>query len=211
MIDPTLYLKRVENELRGLRRVSKNSCDDFAKLPRENQLVLAKAIAFLGCTATDVALPNHDVTTREADRIAAVRLMLLKMSVDTGEPRWSSSVLETMIDSVMSIRGALISDVVKAMFAMLGEFETELTPTLAHFCKELIRQSFIKYRASYETSDFEWLVSQVNSRCNSSQAYLALYALPDTDLPGCRETILRTLAPTSFRDEAVANLQDAEL
>jgi hypothetical protein len=40
-------------------------------------------------------------TISESDRVAAARLMLVKLGVDTDDPRWSSDVLDRLLKSVM--------------------------------------------------------------------------------------------------------------
>jgi hypothetical protein len=206
MIDPTLYVRSLESDLRRKRAIDEKTCQSFSQLPFEKQQAFAKALAFLGCTTAFAVLPTSDLKVKESDRLQAARLMLLKLSVDMEEPIWSSWMLEKMLDAIVTTPGGSISDLLHALFDILGEFKVQLTATVANFIKQISISCFTRYRKSYDAADFSWMIQHLREGWTPAQAYLALYSIPEDLVNRCRQSILNALASTSFYAEAVNNL-----
>jgi len=145
-------------------------------------------------------------TTQEADRIAAARLLLLNLGVDSDEPRWSSFVLENIVKTVMANPSGSIGDLLKAVLTILEDARHELTRTPANFLKDLVIACFTRERRSYEAIDWPSLVQTIGPGATRSQLYLAMHAVPEQFMSEeLADRILRELAPTPYGEEA-ANL-----
>ena len=203
MNDTVQYLLKVEQELRTMRTIGEASCSEFSNLPADKQVAFAKAIEFLGCRnvagSSDLTVGIID----EPDRIQAVRLMCFKLFVDTGEPRWSSSMLERMLAAAMAVHGGSVTDIFRALLGLLGESEIHLTPSLASFLKQVVVLCFTNYRQSYDTADFSWLRRIANESLAPAQAYLVLRCSPQDILSAYRESILKALENSSYKSEAI--------
>jgi hypothetical protein len=100
MTDTSEFLLRVESEVLRTRAVTKPTCEEFADLPSESRAAYAKSLRFLGCESANA--PSEGVSPiREADRIRAVKLMLLSLYLDTSAPAWSSWMLDRLLEAVM--------------------------------------------------------------------------------------------------------------
>src|SRR5262245_11790936 len=103
------FLQRVEHDVRNLGAVSESTCEAFAELPLESRTAYSRAMQFLGCKSVDLTVSSTG-STLGVDRIRASRLMLLKLSLDTSDPRWSSWVLDRMLEAVMGTPGGSVGD-----------------------------------------------------------------------------------------------------
>src|SRR5690242_1711717 len=120
------FWQRVEHEVRGIRAVSGTTCEIFAGLPLESRMAFGRAMRFLGCKSAD--LPTSDaVPVPEVDRIRASKLMLLKLHLDTHDPRWSSWMLDRMLEAVMNTPGASVGDLLHALQEVLEEYSCDLS------------------------------------------------------------------------------------
>jgi hypothetical protein len=199
------YFVKLEGELRRTRAVSDQLCSEFSALLVNEQLAFSAVIEFLGCRP---ATAGNSVTTEavpDMNRLRAVRLMYLKVFVDTGEPRWSSLMLERLVAAVMVIPGGGVNDVLCALFTLLGENDAGPTRPMTNFLKQIVVLCFSLYRKSYEAADFSWLEKGAREGLNSGQAYLALYAHPQ---PTIRAAILKALDSSPYKDEAIRVLSD---
>src|SRR5258708_22833626 len=95
------FWRLVEQELLNKRAVNKSTCEAFSGLHPGRRSAYAKAMSFLGCEVEEIP-PQHADAVLETDRIRASRLMLLKLYLDTGEPRWSSWILERLLEAVVT-------------------------------------------------------------------------------------------------------------
>jgi len=103
----------------------------------------------------------------------------------------------------MAVIGGIVTDVFQALFALLGESDLELTRTMATFLKQVVILCFTNYRKSYDSADFLWLRRIANAGFTPAQAYLALHCSPPGILPECRESILKGLENSSYKNEAI--------
>lgn len=210
MTDAADYFRKIEREIRRLRALSQQSCEELSLLPVASQCAFARAVAFAGCESVGVPVDCRTLEVVETDRTRAARLMLLRMSVDTPDPRWSSWVLEKMLTEVMATPGGTVTDVLQASCDVLEEYSVELTPTVAMFLKQVTILCFTRYHPSYKSADFVWMARRVNERATPALAYLALLAIPVDILPRCRDAILTSLRGTEFWDEASRSLEEGD-
>lgn len=208
MTDPSKYVKHIINEVLGTRTVAKPTCEAFANLPLQTRTAYASAMRFLGCES--VKLPLGDIAAvPEEDRICASTLMLMSFYVDTGTPAWSSWRLDRLLEAVMSTPGGSVGDLLHALHELLDEYPCGLTVPMRNFIKDLVIQSFVQYRASFESTDLRWMAEKTVQHSTPAQAYLALHAVPPGVMqPKSVVAILRTLASTPYWEEAINTLSD---
>ena len=207
MTSDDAFLAEVRDQLRRMRSLSDATCAAFEALTVPTRAAYAHAMAFAGCTDARVPDgPDIDVTTD--DRVKAAELMLLKLSIDTGNPLWSSYVMERMQDEALHAPGGRIDDLFRALAAILNEYDVPLTDTVANFVQDLVVLAFTRHRNSYNSSDLTWLVHELLTQPTPAVAYLGLIALPDEHIPAARAAILAALGDTRFASEAASSLTD---
>jgi hypothetical protein len=144
-------------------------------------------------------------------RIEAVRLMMLKLRAHTDEPRWSSRVLDELFEAARQPAGSTIGDIVRGLFDILAECPAEPSDIQTNFIREVSSYVVGRRRREYAAEDFSWLADAftgTNATINAAQAYLAVYTLPPSLAPRCRDSILRALHLTKYEDEARRELDD---
>lgn len=206
MTDRAALVQRVESRLRAGQPIEADVCDGFERLAPAERAAFAPATAFLGCASACVG-PDAAPTSTE-DRVHAARLMLLALAAQTADPRWSSRILEQLLDAVMTVHDSEITDLLHALFDLSAEDDGALTTTRAHLIRDVVVLAFTRFRASYDAGDFSWATDRDSSRLEPAQAYLLLLALPEADVRRLRTPISDALAATPFADEARANLAE---
>ncbi|MCI0455481.1 MAG: hypothetical protein L0Z62_00710 [Gemmataceae bacterium] len=207
MTDSTAFLRQAEIELRNTRTISSSTCQAWENLSGEARTAFARAMAFLGCRATSGADATSAGMTTEADRIAAARLMLVKLGVDSDDPKWSSDVLDRLLKSVVEAPGGSVGDLFGALLGVLGDYAPELSRPLASFIKELVVKCFTRYQQSYESVNWNRFVESLGGSASKAQLYLALHAIPPQFVSSqLADAIAKGLESTAFRDEAVSAL-----
>jgi hypothetical protein len=200
-------LLSAERELRATGTLSEATCLAFAAADEATRRGFVASFAFLGCPTS--AAPTEDGPVPPSDRIAAIRLMMLRLSAHTGVPRWSSLVLENLVEAALRPSGAAIGDVVQALFAILAESPPGLSDTQANFIREVAIHVVGKQRRAYAAEDFSWLAAVVRdptAKISAAQAYLAAYTLPVPLTPQCLGSILQALHSTRFEEEVRRDL-----
>jgi len=207
MTDAKQLLIEVEQELLISRRVGSATCGHFASLSTECRAAYGPAFEFLGCPVVEMPL---GVNTTEEDRVYAARLMLLKLSVDSSEPRWSSHVLSSMVDTVMATPGGRVADLVTAIYGTLGAFDCLLTDPMRHFIKDVCVDCFVRHREKYNSEDFAPAARRLEVyRPTHAQSLLCLRAFNlDWLSPKALVNILRGFAGASDWGQAVLELED---
>jgi hypothetical protein len=107
--------------------------------------------------------------------------------------------------------GALIGDVVQALFELLAEVPSGLSDTQANFIREVGVHVVGLQRRRYASEDFSWLAGRIHdasSELTAAQAYLAAYILPPSLSSQCLDTILRPLHATRFEEEVKRDLAE---
>jgi hypothetical protein len=208
MTNPSDFLNRVEHEILELRTVSKSTCAAFADLPLETRAAYARAMQFLDCESAEM-IPGEAVTVPAPDRIRASKLMLLSLYLDTSCPAWSSWMLDRMLDAVMGTPGGSVGDLLHALHEVLEEYSCDLSWPVRNLIRDLVIKSFSEHRASYEAADWTWMVQKTIEHSTPAQAYLALLAIPPEIMQTrCAVAILKALAGTPYREEAVNALEN---
>lgn len=195
-----------ERELRATGTLSEATCQAFARADEATRRGFEPSFAFLGCPTSGTAA--HGDIVPPARRIEAIRLMLLRVRAHTDAPRWSSRMLDDLLEAARQPSGARLGDLVRALFAMLAECPSGLSDVQANFIREIGIHVVGKQRSAYAAEDFSWLTAEANTKINAAQAYLAAYTLPPSLAPACRDAILRALQSTPFEEEVRRDLCD---
>lgn len=149
----------------------------------------------------------------KAARILLSRLTATTSGVAEGggwTPAWSSLVLETTVDEILSAPESRIRDLMRGLWSQLSGSRAKLDPTMSNFLRDIVILTFTRYRQRYEAEDFAWMEASVREGCTEAQGYLALHALPPRWVPAARDAILRALSETAFLDEAQRALEPTE-
>ncbi len=162
MIDTYAVLSQAEQELRHTRNISPPTCQALENLPGETRAAVFRALTFLGCPSSETGVPSPQ-TTVEADRVAAARLMLMKLGMDTEDPRWSSDVLDRLLKSVIEAPDGSVDDLFSALVGVLGDYAPQLSMPLASLTRDLIVKCFTHYRQSYDLVNWGGLVERLVS------------------------------------------------
>jgi hypothetical protein len=135
--------------------------------------------------------------------------MLLKLGVDSNDPRWSSWMLDRLLDAVTGAPEGSIGDLLHALYDLLGEDSCDLAEPVRNIIKDLVVQCFTQHRASYDATDLRWMVDTIVEGPTRAQAYLGLHAIPPAIMrPRCAVAILKALASTLYWKEAVNTLDE---
>lgn len=206
MTDTTTFVRQAELELRNTRTIGSATCQAWEHLSGEARTAFARAMAFLGCQSSESgATPSRPAS--ESDRIAAARLMLMKLGLHTDDPRWSSEVLDRLLKAVLEAPDGSVGDLLCALFGVLGDYSPELSKPMAAFIKDLVVRCFTRHQRSYESVNWQRLVENLGNNPTKAQLYLALHAIPPQFVPAqLADAIAKGLEATAFRDEAVSAL-----
>src|SRR5262245_55855745 len=147
-----------ELDLRTNGTLSDATCSAFTAADNEARLGLEASFAFLGCVTNTVL---RDEPVPASRRVTAIQLMMLRLSVHTTEPRWSSHLLDTLIEAALQPPGALVGDVVQAVFGLLAETPHGISEVQANFIREVSVHIVGKQRRRYSAEDFSWLASML--------------------------------------------------
>ena len=201
MIRTDQFASRIEVELRATRAVSEDACQLWSTLDEQGRAAFSRAITFIVGDGCGGAAPPSG-TTRSEDRMMASRLMLLKLRLDTTDPRWSSEILSRYVHSALATPGASLNDVLNPLSKLIGESDVELSAPLAQFLKDVVVLSFTQFRKEYEAIDWNSFIESLGARPTQAQCYLSLYAIPAEILTfTTAEMIVERLGHTRYHDE----------
>lgn len=207
MIEKHDFLRQAELEIHNTKTVSQFMCQAWATLPSEVKAAFVRAMVFLGCqpNGTKVTLSQP---ASASDRVAAARLMFLKLGLDSNDPRWSSDVLDRLVDAVMEQPDGSVADLIGALFGVMGDYCPELSKPTANFIKDLVVVCFTRYRESYDSVDWKRFVETfTGAKLTKAQLYLMLYAIPPQFASSeLTDAITRGLEYTDFHEEALSAL-----
>lgn len=144
------------------------------------------------------------------ERVRAARRFLLRLAADGSDPRWSSRMLEDLLDATMRTPGGEVRDVMRALFELSAGDGGELTPARAHLVQDLVAQASAQFRDSLTRGDVAWARSAAGAGLTPAQAYLLLHALPEAELRRLQAPILAALEGGSYAEEAHREFGDAE-
>jgi hypothetical protein len=197
-----------EHELRTTGTLSGTTCHAFTAADDQMRRGFEPCFAFLGCPVTNA--PSSDAPLPVDCRVTAIRLMMLRLRMHTSDPSWSSQILEQLIDAALQPPGAQLSDIVRAVFALLAEAPPGLSDTQANLIREIGIHVVGKQRRRYSVEDFSWFVEMLvdqSGKPTAAQAYLAAYTLPPALASRCIDSILEALHSTRFEDEVRRELK----
>jgi hypothetical protein len=141
--------------------------------------------------------------------IDAVAAAFEELELRTHDPKWSSWLLERLIETAAGKPQKNMSDVFKGFDLALGRNSVNLTETVANLVKDTVVTCFTKHRAAYDRAEWDWANEELAKGVSASRAYLFLYALPpDKGTPTAIVAVLRGLEGSLYFDEALANLSD---
>jgi hypothetical protein len=135
---------------------------------------------------------------------------LLRLSAQTPDPRWSSAVLEALVEAFLRTPGSQVGDLMAGLADLWQESATPLTPQVAAFIKDITVLCFTRHRTSYQDSDFGPLTDALARNPSAAIAYLALLALPDPQITAAKPAILAGLADTGYAEDAAGMLSDLD-
>ena len=202
-------LVSAEHDLRTTGTLSDATCRAFVQADDRSRRPFEAAFEFLGC---QVAVPSSSAEPMpQADRVEAIRLMLIRLRAHTDDPRWSSHVLDRLFDAALQLPGATIGDILHALFRVFAECSSALSDAQTYFIRELGVRIVGSHRRAYAEEDLSWMASAFTDQApdaSAAQAYLAAYTLPVSLAAQARESILRALRSTRFAEEVRRDLED---
>lgn len=202
MIDTSEFVRQAELDLRVRGAISRSTRRAWSSLSPEGKAAFGAAMDFLGCGAEE-ANGAVDGSVRQTDRIAAARLMLLKLKADTMEPCWSSEMLKRLVTNVAAAPSGSVGDVLYALNGLLRDFPSKLSKPLANLIKDLVIECFVFHRTSYELIDWRPLIETLSASAAEPQLYLALHAVPPHLITTSHaQTIANGLQASPCREEA---------
>jgi hypothetical protein len=199
-------LRALERELRVNGRLSFATCELMRDDPRLDGF--ESCLVVLGC-AVFAARPDTPAIARR-HRTQMCRVMLLALAAHTPAPAWTSFQLEQLVVAALQVPGAELSDLVQAVFAVLGETPGAATPAQAGFIRELAQHVIAARRRGHRADDFVWIAVRLADPVlpvTEAQAYLALHVLPRRLRGATRELILRTVT-SPLADEVARTLAE---
>ena len=147
--------------------------------------------------------------TNELDRAEAASSLFDKLEISTQDPKWSSRVLERMLDAVVQAPQGKPTDLIRGFDLALKKYNVGLTQTLAYLVKDVVVLTFSKAGPLYQRADWQWANEELKAGVNPARCYLFLYALPrERASANAIAAILSGLAETPFLTHAVAELSD---
>jgi hypothetical protein len=125
--------------------------------------------------------------------------MLLRLSADTSDPRWSSRVLEDLAHAELSVPGGGVESILPVLVDVWDRSDTDLTDPVAALVKSLrpcYSDGIVK-----TTRKFNWLVDHLANHPRATTAYLALLAFRPIRCckPGIASSMPSLAPPTQSR------------
>jgi hypothetical protein len=179
MIDTAALAEHAQHELQTTGVLSAGTCRAYELLPEGARAAYTPALSFLGCPQQAVS-EETDVVTSESDRVLASRLMLVKLGLGGGDPRWSSAVLDRLLDGVMQSPSGSVGDLIQALHDLLGDSRVVLSQPVANLIRELVVRCFTGFPASYNAVNWRGFVEKFPGGATKAQLYLAANAVPPT-------------------------------
>jgi hypothetical protein len=136
-------------------------------------------------------------------RVEAIKTRFKAMEVHTGDPKWSSWVLDRMLEEAMSTPGGSLRDVYAGLDAALSDYAVPLTQPVAHLIRDVVVKGFTAHRSAYEETDWGWVNEELQISPSPARCYLFLHALPpEATTPSAAAAIVRGLHGTAYWPEA---------
>ena len=131
------------------------------------------------------------------------------MDLPDHDPKWSSSLLETLVTDHLVRKQGSISDLFQGFDLALRRSDPPLSLSVANLIRDVVQVVFLKDQKSYMAADWGWVDQWISPGIKPAQAYLFVQALPANQVrPASLLILLRALEPTAHFDEALHNLAD---
>lgn len=143
-----------------------------------------------------------EIEVPEWARISACRLALLGMHFDSAAPRWSSWLLNNVINGVQSVPQGSDCDLFKAMWQIISENNLPLTRGVAQFIKDTVRNLLSRHQSPLRI-DLLWLLPWPELM-TPTQAYFIFNTLalkPELFTSALEQKIECSLRDTDFHKE----------
>jgi hypothetical protein len=197
------FTTQAEAELRTTSKVSAETCRSSRDLDAEGRAAFAHAVNFICGEQGDYG-ETAVTATRPTDRLTASRLMLLKLRLQTPDPRWSSSILDRYVRAVLAVPGGTLSEVFNPLLDLLGESSNGLSQPVAQFLKDLVVLCFTRYRKEYDSVPWANLAETVSLRPTQAKCYFGLHAIPPQYMTSeLARLISERLSGTRYWEEAM--------
>jgi hypothetical protein len=178
------FFHRAEEELLRSAVVSSAAFDELGMLSPGALRLIRGAMEFVerngggetSSGATGIAVQGY--APSDAECIAAIRLVLMKLKLHTAEPIWSSEVLRRAVEGACSVSGGSLSDLFGAVSSILADYPAELSPARANFIKDLVVECFTQHGPAYNAVDWGAFAQSFSAGATPSQLYLGLLAIP---------------------------------
>jgi hypothetical protein len=149
------------------------------------------------------------MTNNGQDRVQSVMLWFKNLELDSGDPKWSSGMLDRFFKEATSVPDGSLRDLYQGLDVALKTCTVELTDTVANLIKDVVVQGFTQHRAAYDSMDWCWANEELAQGASSARCYFFLLALPpDKATPQSVAAIYRGLQDTPYQQEAADTLSD---
>ena len=143
------------------------------------------------------------------DRVTAIKKRFKEMGIETGDPKWSSWVLDQLLDSAVSGTGGSLQAVYAALNDALRDYAVQLTHPVASLIRDVVVNGFTRHPSAYKAIDWRWANEELKNAGLPVSCYLFLHALPPEEAKAeSIVRILRGLEGTDYQQEALDTLSD---
>jgi len=210
MTDQTAMLNRLVHSIQNAKASWHSVCGQLEEAPVSFKHAYRALLPVFGCcvgqspdTMTEAMSPRSAL-----EREAAAKLLLLKFELQTGDPKWSSWMMERAFSAFLAVPGASIVDVLRALTQIAETIQHSPSASLFSFIRDVAIVYVTQHSSVIDETSLGWLVSAMKT-ANAPQAYLGLYVIPPSLLrPESVVGILSALRCTDYWEEALTELQD---
>lgn len=182
----------------------------FGRLDVRVRRAVHEVAAFLG---RSVKLPPVGEAVTPADvsllaRRRAATAALLKFSVHTDAPAWSSALLEGLVVAQLSVPEGEVGDIFGAAFDLWEQHDPALSTPMANFVRALTVCCLTRHRSSFLRCDIAELIERVRVQPTTVAAYLLTFVVSAELSAAARTVVLPVLAGSARYEHAVRMLAD---
>ena len=125
------------------------------------------------------------------------------------DPKWSSWLMDQFFASTLGVHRGTITEIFRGLDLALKRHDVRLTETVASLIVTVIRTALVNCPDFIRVVDWDWAQNQIAEGVSPARAYLFLHCIPpETMVPASLLAILRTLAETTYFDEALIAFAD---
>lgn len=196
MIDDKIFQKIVEAEVRRTRRF-----DEAVKSVGN----VAASVAAAYCPifrALKYECPDVQAEQTDPDsRIGAAKAAMFRFSLDTGNPTWSSYLLDRVVDALEATPSSSADDLYTAIFEILTDYAVPLNTVVANLFKDLFRRIPFFTKLYWKRAKLPFDSKHIFE--GKAQAYLLFGIMYQADrlTPEIQEKVFEQLSGTEFKQE----------